>query len=223
MAEAATGLDLGHVAALLAAGVVAVPIFRKLGLGSVLGYLAAGVAIGPFGLALFREPQTILHVAEFGVVIFLFIIGLEMRPKRLWGMRREIFGLGSAQVGLAGLALTLVAMAAGAPWPVAFVGAMGFVMSSTAVIVQMLEERGELPTPQGQRAVSILLFEDLAIVPLLAVVAVLATSVGTAAESSTPLWQTIGLAAAAVGGVLIAGRYAINPSSASWPETGGAR
>jgi len=112
MAEAATGLDLGHVAALLAAGVVAVPVFRKLGLGSVLGYLAAGVAIGPFGLALFREPQTILHVAEFGVVIFLFIIGLEMRPKRLWGMRREIFGLGSAQVGLAGLALTLIAMAA---------------------------------------------------------------------------------------------------------------
>lgn len=211
MADATSGIDLGHVAALLAAGVVAVPVFRKIGLGSVLGYLAAGAAIGPFGLALFREPQTILHVAEFGVVIFLFIIGLEMRPKRLWAMRNAIFGVGFAQVGLAGLALTLVAMAAGAPWPVAFVGAMGFVMSSTAVIVQMLEERGELPTPQGQRAVSILLFEDLAIVPLLAVVAVLATSVGTAAESSTPLWQTIGLAAAAVGGVLIAGRYAINP------------
>lgn len=211
MAEATTGIDLGHVAALLAAGVVAVPVFRKIGLGSVLGYLAAGAAIGPFGLALFREPQTILHVAEFGVVIFLFIIGLEMRPKRLWAMRNAIFGVGFAQVGLAGLALTLVAMAAGAPWPVAFVGAMGFVMSSTAVIIQMLEERGELPTPQGQRAVSILLFEDLAIVPLLAVVAVLATSVGTAAESSTPLWQTIGLAAAAVGGVLIFGRYAINP------------
>lgn len=211
MADATSGIDLGHVAALLAAGVVAVPVFRKIGLGSVLGYLAAGAAIGPFGLALFREPQTILHVAEFGVVIFLFIIGLEMRPKRLWAMRNAIFGVGFAQVGLAGLALTLVAMAAGAPWPVAFVGAMGFVMSSTAVIVQMLEERGELPTPQGQRAVSILLFEDLAIVPLLAVVAVLATSVGTAAESSTPLWQTLGLAAAAVGGVLIAGRYAINP------------
>lgn len=147
MADAATGLDLGHVAALLAAGVVAVPVFRKIGLGSVLGYLAAGAAIGPFGLALFREPEVILHVAEFGVVIFLFIIGLEMRPKRLWGMRNEIFGLGAAQVGLAGLALTLVAMMAGVSAPVAFVGAMGFVMSSTAVIVQMLEERGDLPTP----------------------------------------------------------------------------
>ena len=211
MAEAATGLELGHVAALLAAGVVAVPIFRKLGLGSVLGYLAAGVAIGPFGLALFREPQTILHVAEFGVVIFLFIIGLEMRPKRLWGMRKEIFGLGSAQVGLAGLALTLAAMAAGVSAPVAFVGAMGFVMSSTAVIVQMLEERGDLPTPSGQRAVSILLFEDLAIVPLLAIVALLGASMGQSAESTTPLWQSIGLALAALAGVLAVGVYAINP------------
>ncbi|MFK0300087.1 monovalent cation:proton antiporter-2 (CPA2) family protein [Brevundimonas sp. NPDC090276] len=221
MAEAATGLDLGHVAALLAAGVVAVPVFRKIGLGSVLGYLAAGAAIGPFGLALFREPETILHVAEFGVVIFLFIIGLEMRPKRLWGMRNEIFGLGAAQVGLAGLALTLVAMAAGVSAPVAFVGAMGFVMSSTAVIVQMLEERGDLPTPQGQRAVSILLFEDLAIVPLLAIVAILAASVGTASESATPLWQTIGLAVAAVAGVLVAGRYAINPAFRFLARNGG--
>ena len=211
MAEATTGLDLGHVAALLAAGVVAVPVFRKLGLGSVLGYLAAGAAIGPFGLALFREPETILHVAEFGVVIFLFIIGLEMRPKRLWGMRNEIFGLGAAQVGLAGLALTLVAMAAGVSAPTAFVGAMGFVMSSTAVIVQMLEERGDLPTPGGQRAVSILLFEDLAIVPLLAIVALLGASMGQSAESTTPLWRSIGLALAALAGVLVVGVYAINP------------
>ena len=208
MADAATGLDLGHVAALLAAGVVAVPIFRKIGLGSVLGYLAAGAAIGPFGLALFREPETILHVAEFGVVIFLFIIGLEMRPKRLWGMRNEIFGLGAVQVGLAGLALTLTAMMAGVSAPVAFVGAMGFVMSSTAVIVQMLEERGDLPTPGGQRAVSILLFEDLAIVPLLAIVALLGASMGQSAESTTPLWQSMGLALA---GVLVVGIYAINP------------
>ena len=211
MADAGSGLDLGHVAALLAAGVVAVPIFRKIGLGSVLGYLAAGVAIGPFGLALFAEPQTILHVAEFGVVIFLFIIGLEMRPKRLWGMRHEIFGLGAAQVGLAGLALTLLAMAVGVAWPVAFVGGLGFVMSSTAVIMQMLEERGEMPTPEGQKAVSILLFEDLAIVPLLALVALLAASVGTASESTVPLWQTVGLALGAIVLVLAAGRFGINP------------
>ena len=121
--------------ALLAAGVLAVPVFKRIGLGSVLGYLAAGLAIGPFGLKLFREPETILHVAEFGVVIFLFIIGLEMRPKRLWGLRKEIFGLGAAQVLFCGLILTLTAMLAGFSAPVAFVGAMGFVLSSTAVHV----------------------------------------------------------------------------------------
>ncbi len=211
MAEATTGLDLGAAAALLAAGVLAVPIFKRIGLGSVLGYLAAGLAIGPFGLKLFSEPQTILHVAEFGVVIFLFIIGLEMRPKRLWGLRREIFGLGAAQVLFCGLILTLTAMMAGFSAPVAFIGAMGFVLSSTAVIIQMLEERGEIAGGAGQRAVSILLLEDLAIVPLLAIVAILASLTGAAHETAPPLWQTIGLAVAAVGGVLLAGRYAVNP------------
>ncbi|RZJ16581.1 MAG: potassium transporter [Brevundimonas sp.] len=211
MAEPTTGLDLGHVAALLGAAVIAVPVFRKLGLGSVLGYLAAGLAIGPFGLGLFREPETILHVAEFGVVIFLFIIGLEMRPRKLWNLRKEIFGLGAAQVVVCGLLLTVVGMAAGLRAETAFIGAMGFVLSSTAVIMQMLEERGELQGPSGQRAVSILLLEDLAIVPLLAIVAVIATATGVAGEDSRPLWLTIGLAVAAVAGVLVAGRYVVNP------------
>jgi glutathione-regulated potassium-efflux system protein KefB len=211
MAEATTGLDLGAAAALLAAGVIAVPVFKRVGLGSVLGYLAAGLAIGPFGLKLFQEPETILHVAEFGVVIFLFIIGLEMRPKRLWGLRKEIFGLGAAQVLFCGLILTLTAMLAGFSAPVAFVGAMGFVLSSTAVIMQMLEERGEIAGGPGQRSVSILLLEDLAIVPLLAIVAVLASVLGVANEQAPPLWQTIGFAVAAVGGVLLAGKYLVNP------------
>jgi len=211
MAEPTTGLDLGHVAALLGAAVIAVPVFRKLGLGSVLGYLAAGLAIGPFGLGLFREPETILHVAEFGVVIFLFIIGLEMRPRKLWSLRKEIFGLGAAQVMVCGLLLTVVGMAAGLRAETAFIGAMGFVLSSTAVIMQMLEERGELQAPSGQRAVSILLLEDLAIVPLLAIVAVIASATGVAGEDSRPLWLTIGLAVAAVAGVLVAGRYVVNP------------
>ncbi len=211
MAEPTTGLDLGAAAALLAAGVVAVPVFRKIGLGSVLGYLAAGLAIGPFGLKLFQRPETILHVAEFGVVIFLFIIGLEMRPKRLWGLRKDIFGLGAAQVLVCGLLMTLAAMAVGVPAPAAFVGAMGFVLSSTAVIMQVLEERGEIAGPAGQRAVSILLLEDLAIVPLLAVVAVLASVLGVANEHAPPLWRTVGLAVAAVAGVLAAGRWLVNP------------
>jgi glutathione-regulated potassium-efflux system protein KefB len=211
MAEPTTGLELGHIAALLGAGVLAVPIFRRLQLGSVLGYLAAGLAIGPFGIGLFREPEVILHVAEFGVVIFLFIIGLEMRPTRLWSLRREIFGLGAAQVMGAGLLLTLTGMAGGLSMPVAFVVAMGFVLSSTAVIIQMLDERGELSSQRGQRAVSILLLEDLAIVPLLAVVAVMASVLGLAGEAAPPLWRTLGLAIGAIAVVFLAGKYLMNP------------
>jgi len=223
MAAETAGMGLGHVAALLGAGVVGVALFRKIGLGSVLGYLVAGLALGPFGLALVKEPQTILHVAEFGVVIFLFIIGLEMRPTRLWAMRGEIFGLGTAQVGLSGLVLTLIAMAAGVPAPVAFVGAMGFVMSSTAVIMQMLEERGQLASDAGRRAVSVLLFEDLAIVPLLAIVAVMGAQLSPLPDAgmATPLWQVIALAVAAVGGVLAFGRYLINPVFGFLARNGG--
>jgi glutathione-regulated potassium-efflux system protein KefB len=211
MAEAGGGLELGHVVGLLAVAVVAVPLFRRLGLGSVLGYLAAGLLIGPFGLGLIREPEAVLHVAEMGVVMFLFIIGLEMRPARLWSLRKEIFGLGVAQVGTAGLLLTLTGMAAGLSAPIAFVGAMGFVLSSTAVIMQMLDERGEMGTPLGQRAVSILLLEDLAIVPLLAVVAIMAGVMGTSGEAAPPLWRTIGLAIGAVAVVFLAGRFLMNP------------
>lgn len=211
MADATGGLELGHVAALLAAGVVAVPLFRRLQLGSVLGYLAAGLAIGPFGVGLFHEPEVILHVAEFGVVIFLFIIGLEMRPSRLWSLRKDIFGLGAAQVTAAGALLTLTGMAAGLSVAVSFVASMGFVLSSTAVIMQMLDERGELSAPQGQRAVSILLLEDLAIVPLLAVVAVMASVMGLAGEAAPPLWRTVGLAIGAVAIVFLAGKFLMNP------------
>ncbi|HYC69331.1 monovalent cation:proton antiporter-2 (CPA2) family protein [Brevundimonas sp.] len=211
MAEPTSGLDLGHVAALLAAGVIAVPVFRRLGLGSVLGYLAAGLAIGPFGFGLFAEPEVILHVAEFGVVIFLFIIGLEMRPSRLWKLKRDIFGLGAAQVVAASALLTLTGMAAGLSVPVAFVAAAGFVLSSTAVIMQTLDERGELGSGKGQRAVSILLLEDIAIVPLLAVVAVMAGAMGLGGETAPPLWRTLGLAVGAVAVVFLAGRYLMNP------------
>ncbi|MCA0451035.1 MAG: cation:proton antiporter, partial [Proteobacteria bacterium] len=160
MAEAA-GFGLGHAIVLLGAAVVAVPLFRRAGLGSVLGYLAAGLIIGPFGLGLFDDPETLLHIAELGVVMFLFVIGLEMRPSKLWRLRRQIFGLGVAQVLTCGALLTLVGMAAGLRVEVAAVGAMGFVLSSTAVIMQMLDEAGEPQTPEGQKAVAILLLEDL--------------------------------------------------------------
>lgn len=208
MAAEATGSDLGHVVALLTAAVVAVPIFKRLGLGSVLGYLAAGVVIGPFGLRLFTDGQSILHVAELGVVMLLFIIGLEMMPSRLWGLRRQIFGLGLAQVAAAGALLTLAGIYYGFSPAVAFVAAMGFVMTSTAVVLQVIEERGETSTPAGQKIVSILLLEDLAIVPLLAVVAFLSPTI----QSDAGLrWQPIVLAVGSVAALIVAGRFLLNP------------
>ena len=201
-----TGSDLIQVVALLGAGVVAVPLFKRLGLGSVLGYLTAGLVIGPFGIGLFHEPEAVLHVAELGVVMFLFIIGLEMQPSRLWGLRRDIFGLGLIQVLGCGALLTGVGILGELPWQVAFIAAMGFVLSSTAVIMQMMDERGETQTPAGQRNVAILLLEDLAIVPLLAVVALLSP-----APSEGNAWVAAGIAVGAVVGVIAVGVFLLNP------------
>ena len=208
MAAAGQG-ELVQIVALLGAGVVAVPIFKRLGLGSVLGYFTAGLIIGPFGLGLFSDPATILHIAEFGVIMLLFVIGLEMQPSRLWGLRREIFGLGAGQVIASGALLTLAGHLAGLDLRVAFVAGMGFVLSSTAVVMQMLDERGETSTAQGQKAVSILLLEDLAIVPLLAIVAFIAPSQASATSSDRLL--EIGVAIGAIAGLVLAGRYLLNP------------
>ena len=142
MAVEASNSDLVNVVALLGAGVIAVPIFKRVGLGSILGYLAAGLVIGPFGLRIFSDPAAILHVAELGVVMFLFIIGLEMQPSRLWGLRRDIFGLGALQVGLCMLLLTAAGLAGGFPVAQAFVAGAGFVLTSTAIVMQLLEEEG---------------------------------------------------------------------------------
>lgn len=202
-----TGSDLIQVVALLGAGVVAVPLFKRLGLGSVLGYLTAGILIGPFVLGLFTEPEVILHVGELGVVMFLFIIGLEMQPSRLWGLRRDIFGLGALQVLTCGALLTGLGIGLGFTPVVAFIAAMGFVLSSTAIIMQMMEERGEASTPAGQRNVAILLLEDLAIVPLLAIVALLAPSGGTAGNP----WISVGIAIGVVAGVVAIGTFLLNP------------
>ena len=175
----------------------------------MLGYLAAGLVIGPFGLQLFTNPQAILHVAELGVVMFLFVIGLEMQPSRLWSLRREIFGLGVAQVVVCGALLTGVGVLAGFPPVVAFVAAMGFVLTSTAIVMQILDERGDTATPQGQRMVSILLLEDLAIVPLLALVAFLAP--GARKPRPAARWLAVGIALAAIAALLAAGRWLLNP------------
>jgi glutathione-regulated potassium-efflux system protein KefB len=206
---AAHGFDLLPIVVLLAAAVIAVPLFKRLGLGSVLGYLAAGLAIGPFGIGLFSDPQAILHVAELGVVMFLFVIGLEMQPSRLWAMRGEIFGLGLAQVGSAIILLTFVGLALGYPVAVSFVAGTGFVLTSTAIAMQMLDERNALGQPRGRRVVAILLLEDLAIVPLLALVAFLAP--GGEAVSTADRFVAIGIGLGAILGLIVAGRYLLDP------------
>ncbi|WP_375452721.1 monovalent cation:proton antiporter-2 (CPA2) family protein [uncultured Devosia sp.] len=206
---AAHGIDLVPVVVLLAAGVVAVPLFKRLGLGSVLGYLAAGLLLGPSGIGLINDPEAVLAAAELGVVMFLFIIGLEMEPSRLWALRKQIFGLGVAQVLVCGALLTGVGVLLGFAPVVAFVFGMGFVLTSTAIVMQILGERGELASDGGQRIVSILLLEDLAIVPLLAVIAILAP-----AGEDGGLWSrllSIAIALGAVALLIFLGRRIMNP------------
>ncbi len=144
MAVEGLGHTIGPVVVLMAAAVIAVPLFRRLGLGSVLGYFAAGALVGPSVAGLFTDPEAILHFSELGVVMFLFVIGLELRPEKLWTMRGQIFGLGLAQVGLCIALLICVGLALGYPVAPSFVAGTGFVLTSTAIAMQMLEERRAL-------------------------------------------------------------------------------
>ncbi|MBD8892994.1 monovalent cation:proton antiporter-2 (CPA2) family protein [Roseibium litorale] len=194
---------------LMAATVVAVPVSKRLGLGSVIGYLAAGIAVGPSALGLFTSGERVLGFAEIGVVLLLFVIGLELDPKKLWRMRRDIFLLGLAQVVLTGIALHLFGLAIGIDPKVSLVAGLGLALSSTAFAVQILQERGQLSAPYGQRAFGILLFQDIAIVPLLAMVAVLAPDDGTGSGHDF-LYQA-GLTVGAVATVVVAGRYLASP------------
>lgn len=203
------GVDLVPIVALLAAGTIAVPIFRRLNLGSVLGYLAAGLLLGPSGLALISDPASVLATAEMGVVLFLFIIGLEMEPSRLWALRKQIFGLGVIQVAAAGALLTAIGVLLGFAPVVAFVFGMGFVLTSTAIVMQILGERGEIATEGGQKMVSILLLEDLAIVPLLAVVSLLAPSTDDVSLLTRLL--SLGVAVGAILLLIFLGRRIMNP------------
>src|SRR5262249_37670471 len=132
--------------------VVAVPLFKRLGLGSVLGYLVAGALIGPHGLRLVPDVEEVAHLAELGVVLLLFLIGLELQPQRLWELRTRVFGVGGAQVALTGAALAIGALALGLSWQAALVAGLGLSLSSTAFALQLLGERSELPTPMGQTA-----------------------------------------------------------------------
>ena len=209
-ADAAShGIDLVPVVVLLAAGVIAVPLFKRLGLGSVLGYLAAGLLLGPSGLGVISDPGSVLAAAELGVVLFLFIIGLEMEPSRLWALRKQIFGLGVIQVAVCGALLTGVGVLLGFSPVVAFVFGMGFVLTSTAIVMQILGERGELSTDSGQKMVSILLLEDLTIVPLLAIIAILAPTGEDGGLSSRLLGIAVALGAVAL--LIFLGRRIMNP------------
>jgi monovalent cation:proton antiporter-2 (CPA2) family protein len=193
------------------AAVVAVPVFRLLGLSAVLGYLAAGVAIGPSGLSLVEDPETIATVAELGVVLLLFIIGLELKLSHLWEMKRDIFGLGFAQLAVTALCLGAAAYAIGFSPKASFVTGVAVALSATAIALQMLGERNDLPTPYGQRSFAILLFQDLSVVPLLAILPLLAS--GAAADHGSLMGRLLAVGEALLGitAVVLIGRYGLNP------------
>lgn len=193
---------------LLCGAIVAAPLFKKIGLGTVLGYLAAGIVIGPV-LRIISDGEEILHFAELGVVLLLFVIGLELKPSRLWQMRRDIFGLGLAQVMISAVAITAVVVAvSGDAWAAAIIIGFGLALSSTAFGIQILEERGDLNTRYGQQSFSILLFQDIAIVPILALVPLMAPA---GADGGGPIYVDIAITAGAIVALLVAGRYLLNP------------
>ncbi|AGU51641.1 glutathione-regulated potassium-efflux system protein KefC [Variovorax paradoxus B4] len=196
----------------LGAAVLVVPLSRALGLGSIIGYLVAGIAIGPWGLGLVSSVEDVLHFAEFGVVLMLFLVGLELEPKRLWNLRRPIFGWGTAQVLSCAAVLFAVGWAVGAEWRVALVAALGLALSSTAIALQVFGERNLLRTPSGQAGFSILLFQDVAAIPILALLPLLAGA--TAAEQSLSGLDRALEALKIVGviaGIILGGRLALRP------------
>jgi monovalent cation:proton antiporter-2 (CPA2) family protein len=191
----------------LAAGVIVVPLFKRLGLGSVLGYLVAGTAIGPWGLRLVSAPEAILHFAEFGVVLLLFLVGLELNPKRVWQMRKAIFGMGATQVLASVAAVVAAGSALGVPLPVALVAGMGFAMSSTAIGLASLQEKNLLATPGGQASFSVLLFQDLAVIPLMLLLGWMQP--GSAHDSFD--WRAAAAALAMIVGLIAGGRLLLRP------------
>ncbi len=192
----------------LAAAVVSVPIFKRLGLGSVLGYLAAGLVIGPGGVGLISDVEAILHFAELGVVLLLFVIGLELQPSRLWELRRSVFGLGGVQVLGTGALLAGVGLLFGLRLPTALIAGLGLSLSSTAIALQLLAEKNELPTQHGRASFGILLFQDLAVIPLLALLPFLGEST---APSTEPGWLSVLKVVGVLAGVVLGGRYVLRP------------
>jgi glutathione-regulated potassium-efflux system ancillary protein KefC/glutathione-regulated potassium-efflux system protein KefB len=164
---------IAQIAVFLGATVLAIPLFRRLRLSSILGYLAAGVAIGPWGLRVVQDTEGLMHIAEFGVVLLLFVIGLELQPSRLRAMRKAVFGLGLAQVLVTTAVFALIALALGLPANAAIVTAFALSLSSTPLVLQLLAERQQLNTHHGRSAFAILLFQDIAVMPMLAILPML--------------------------------------------------
>ena len=204
----------------LAAGVASVPVAKRLGLGSVLGYLVAGMIVGPFALNLVGEAEDVMRFAEFGVVILLFLIGLEVRPALLWRMRGTIFGLGGAQLAFSAALLGAAAMAVGLAAPTALAVGLVLAMSSTAIVLQSLDEKGLRRGPVGEAAFGVLLFQDLAVIPMFAILPLLAVSAASGAAEAAhaapliehlPGWQRALAVMAAVAAVVVGGRYLTRP------------
>jgi glutathione-regulated potassium-efflux system ancillary protein KefC len=194
----------------LAAAVLAVPIARFLGLGSIIGYLGAGILIGPWGLKLVTRPEDILQIAEFGVVLMLFLVGLELEPQRLWALRKPIFGWGSVQLFGSALLLALGALACGVDGRLAVVAALGLAMSSTAIGLGVLAERNVMATTSGESILSVSLLQDVAAIPILALVPFLA--VAGAAGTDGGGWLGAGKAIGTIAAIILGGRLLLRPA-----------
>jgi len=193
----------------LGAAVLAVPLARLLGLGSIIGYLAAGIAIGPWGLKLVTDPQAMLHFAEFGVVLMLFLVGLELEPKRLWSLRRPIFGWGSVQLFGSAALIAGIALAAGVDWRLAVVAGLGLGMSSTAIGLGVLAERNLMPTSAGQSVLSVALLQDMAAIPILAILPLLAMAGAADAGGG---WLGGAKALGVIVAIILGGRLLLRPA-----------
>jgi glutathione-regulated potassium-efflux system protein KefB len=206
---------------LLAAAVASVPIARRIGLSSIVAYLIAGIIIGPHGLGVFRTPGSILSVAELGIVMLLFLIGLELELGKLLAMRRAIFGLGTAQLALTATTIGVLAYGFGLlSWRGAVIAGLALALSATAIALQILEERGQLQQVYGQRAFAILLFQDMAVVPLLALLPLLREGGASPHGGPADALRSVALIAAAIALVVAAGRYLLNPTFRLLAATG---
>lgn len=190
----------------LVAAVLVVPIAARLGIGAVLGYLLAGIAIGPWGLGFISDVDEILHFSELGVVFLMFIIGLELNPAKLWALRRSIFGVGAAQVLVSAAILGVLLWLTDFSWQAAVIGGIGLAMSSTAMALQLMRNKGMNRSEAGQLGFSVLLFQDLAVIPALALVPLLAGS-----DSGHVDWLKVGMKVLAFAGMLVGGRYLLRP------------